>query len=157
MGILPDWPVDTHWHIYCILNQYTFLFYTILWSFLVSPLNSSKPFHAFHFKENIHLHCFFLPPIIGRTGVHCSTFSNVARYQCLHPPYVNSTPSHPMAIGGSVHTLPLCWLSNTVKVCNILSWGKPFGPSFKHCLSLRIDSRYLLSPNTPVLLNYLNS
>ena len=42
---------------------------------------------------------FLICPIID-----CSLGLFLTGYQCLYPPYVNSTDSHPMLIGGSGHT-----------------------------------------------------
>ena len=66
---------------------------------LLSPCTPLPCFFQNTNNNNDITTCFVIYPIIDYSLGLFLTW-----YQCLYPPYVNSTASHPMLIGGSGHT-----------------------------------------------------
>ena len=66
---------------------------------LLSPCKSLSCFFHNTNNNNDITTCFVIYPMID-----CVLGLFFTGYQCLYPPYVNSTASHPMLIGGSGHT-----------------------------------------------------
>ena len=66
---------------------------------LLSPCKPLPRFFQNTNNNNDITTCFVIYPIVD-----CALGLFFTGYQCLYPPYVNSTDSHPMLIGGSGHT-----------------------------------------------------
>ena len=66
---------------------------------LLSPCKPLPRFFQNTNNNNDITTCFVIYPIVD-----CALGLFFTGYQCLYPPYVNSTDPHPMLIGGSGHT-----------------------------------------------------